>query len=167
MRHDDAAQVSNACQTLQHGVCVGGLAPGKVDAGDVRAKGFRNFGETIAEGANGNGRDGVAWRKDIDDGGFHRASSRRWKGENIAAGLEEILELLGDAVEDDGEFWAAMIDHRAGHRLENHGRDGCGSRDAQVDFFFLRGLNHLAVLAGTTRGALRGPADTSRLSRFR
>ena len=68
-----------------------------------------------------------------------------------------MLELLGDAVENDGELWAAMIDHRAGHRLENHGRDGCGSRDAQVDFFFLRGLNHLAVLAGTTRGANTWP----------
>ena len=88
MRHDDAAQVSNACQALQHGVCVGGLAPGKVDAGDVRAKCFRNFGETIAEGANGDGGDGVAWRKilttvasiaPVPDAGKQRISPLVWK----------------------------------------------------------------------------------------
>ena len=126
MGYHDRLDAGIGLEGSGHGIGVGGLAPFEVERDDLGAEGPGDVRPAVAENADGYGEDFVPRGKHVDGGGLEAARTGAGQYVEVVLGLEDLLHLLGDVLEHLVVLRPAVVDHGAGHGLQDLGGQGVG-----------------------------------------
>ncbi len=119
-------------ELLADEVGLDGAAPRDIDAAGLDAVRLAHRGEALAERAVHEEEDAVAARERVHDRGFHAPGPRDGEEEDVAFGVEEVLERPGQAGHESGELGPTVVDHRPCRCVEHGLGDKRRTRDPQV-----------------------------------